>query len=114
MNLAELKARGGFVSGALVKKEVSWTHMDPVSGDQITDTFTIHVRRLAYGDIERIFLGGEDGERSRSAAVIAARVLLGEKADERLSYEEAFQLEPSLAAALTDAIAKVPETAPKN
>ena len=51
MNLKQLKAKGGIVDGQLVKKEISWTHLDSKTGKQVTDTFTLHIRRQSFGVI---------------------------------------------------------------
>lgn len=106
MNLEELKRRGAFVSAAPVPKEVSWTHV--VDGEEVTDTFTIHVRRRSYGSVERVLAASmSDDGRSMSAAFIAESLLLGDDGSERISYEDAYQLDPSLAAVLVDAINEV-------
>jgi len=43
MNLQQLKAKGGIVDGALVKKEVTWVHADPATGKDVTDKFSVHM-----------------------------------------------------------------------
>ena len=101
MKLSELKAAGGFVSPEPVKTHVKWQR-----GEDVTE-FDIHVRRLSFGEFERIYVDPKDKERSRTAALISASVLLGEKADEPITYKDAFQLEPTLASALVAAITEV-------
>lgn len=64
------------------------------------------VKRQSFGSIERLFLSDED-DRSKSAAYIAATVLLGDKGAEPMSYEDAYQLEPSLAGVLIKAVNEV-------
>lgn len=108
MNLKDLKAKGGFVSTKPVLKEVAWTHK--VDGEEVTEKFTVHIRPMSYGDIERIFIDPKDEDRSRTAALIAESVLLGEDMKERLSYTDAYQLAPSLAAALSKAVSEVNAT----
>lgn len=105
MNLKDLKDKGGFVSSKPVKKEVVWKHK--VDGEEAEESFTIHVRPMSYGDIERIFIDPKDEDRSRTAALIAESVLLGDDMKERLSYTDAYQLAPSLAAALSKAVSEV-------
>lgn len=103
MNLKQLKAKGGIVDGALVKKEVTWAHADPVTGKDVTEKFDVHVRRQSFGVIERLFSPGE-AEQSRNAKYIAASVFLGEEGAEALSYEDAFSLESSLGFAILTAV----------
>jgi hypothetical protein len=63
MNLKDLKDKGGFVSSKPVKKEVVWKRK--VDGVKEEDTFTIHIKPMSYGDVERIYIDPEDKERSR-------------------------------------------------
>lgn len=105
MNLKDLKDKGGFVSSKPVRKDVIWSRK--VDGEEVSDTFTIHVRPMSYGDIERIFVDPKDQDRSRTAALLAESVLLGDEGKERLSYTDAYQLAPSLAAALSKAVSEV-------
>ncbi len=105
MNLADLKGKGGFVSSKPVKKEVVWKRK--VDGAEVEDSFTIHVRPMSYGDIERIFIDPKDEDRSRTAALLSESVLLGDDGKERLTYQDAYQLAPSLAAALSKVVSEV-------
>lgn len=105
VNLADLKSKGGFVSATPVRKEVKWTRS--VDGQKVTDKFVIHVRPMAYGDIERIYFQPEAEPRSKTALLLSESVLLGEDASERLSYVDAYQLAPSLANALSAAVNEV-------
>jgi hypothetical protein len=106
MNLKQLKAKGGIVDGAPVKKEVSWTHLDSKSGKEVTDTFTLHIRRQSFGVIERLFAQGES-DQSRNASYIAASVALGSEGTEALSYDDAYSLEPSLGFLILNAVNEV-------
>ena len=103
MNLKQLKAKGGIVDGALVKKEVTWAHLDLKTGKAVTDKFTVHVRRQSFGVIERLF-APDEAEQSRNAKYISASVLLGAEGDDVLSYEDAFNLESSLGFAILTAV----------
>lgn len=107
MNLKDLKSKGGFVSSKPVEKKVVWTRK--VDGEEVSDEFTVLIKPMSYGDIERIFVDPKDQERSRTAAMISDCVLLAD-GKERLSYEDAYQLAPSLANALTKAINEVNAT----
>ena len=111
MKLADLKTAGGFVPSAPVKKSVTWKRK---GHDDVT--FDVFIKRQSFGSVERLFLRDDDG-RSRSAAYISEALLLGDKGNEPLSYDDAFQLEPSLAAVLIEAINDVNGTGrdePKN
>ena len=104
MNLKDLKAKGGFVSTKPVEKKVVWKRK--VGDEEMSDEFTVHVKPMSYGDIERIFIDPKDADRSRTAALIAASVLLND-GKEPLSYEDAYQLAPSLAKVLSEAVSEV-------
>ncbi|OPA92403.1 hypothetical protein BFW87_17480 [Pseudomonas fluorescens] len=106
MNLKQLKAKGGIVDGQPVKKDVSWTHLDSKTGKEVTDTFTLHIRRQSFGVIERLFTGGESAQ-SRNASYLAASVMLGAEGDEALSYDDAYSLEPSLGFVILNAVNEV-------
>lgn len=108
MKLSELKEKGGFVSAKPVKKDVVWKRK--VDGEEVEDSFSIFVRPMSYGDIEKIFIDPKDEERSRTAALLAESVLLGDDGKERLSYTDAYQLCPSLAAALSKVVSEVNAT----
>lgn len=100
MNLKELKAAGVFVSADHVKRSVEWKN--PHTGQAYT--FDIWVKRQSFGALERLLLASDD--RSKSATHIAECVLLGEHA-EAMTYEDAYQLEPSLARELLVAVREV-------
>lgn len=111
MNLKELKEAGAFVSPDHVKRSVTWTN--PKTGKE--HAFDVFVRRQSFGALERLLLADDD--RSKSAQHIAECVLLGENA-EPMSYEDAYQLEPSLARVLLVEVREVngmaEESQPKN
>lgn len=106
MNLKQLKAKGGIVDGQPVKKEISWSHLDSKTGKDVTDTFTLHIRRQSFGVIERLFAQGES-DQSRNASYIAASVALGSAGTEALSYDDAYSLEPSLGFLILNAVNEV-------
>lgn len=105
MKLSELKEAGGFASVAPpVKADVTWKKDD----EELK--FSIFVRKLSFGEIER--MQQERDDRSRGASVISKAVILD--SEERLTYEQAFDLHPGLALALLNAINSVNEGAAKN
>lgn len=97
MNLSDLRAKGAFVPNELVKRTVEWTSPD---GESVS--FDVYVKRLAYGDFERIVLDGED-ERCKGAGIIAATIHFDEAGKEPFPYKDAYQLEKSLASVLLEA-----------
>lgn len=96
MNLADLKAAGGIVTGELVSRSITWADM----------TFTILVKRLSYGEVERSVYDPAD-TRSRNAAMLSESVRLGDDGSEALSYEDAYRLDPSLALAMLTVVRDV-------
>lgn len=123
MDLKQLTDLGGVRPAALVPVEVTWARLDDVTGEDLSTTFTVHVRRLAYIDQERIFVmsGMFDNEvdldddvpavakpaKSANAALIVTAVRFGKEGEEDLTYEMACNLHPTLAMALIGAINKV-------
>jgi uncharacterized protein YcnI len=102
MDLKQLQDLGGFVPQQPVTKEVTWSRLGP-DGEDVTDTFTVHVRKLSSGMIERLWAeAGKKPDQSYSARMIAATVLLGDDGTTELSYDEAFRLDPTLAEALLE------------
>ena len=107
MDLDTLRKRGGIVPSEPVKKEVSWTHPDK-NGKNVTDTFTVFVRKHSFGQIEKLLATDtKHPDRSRAAAFISESILLGEDGSETLSYEDAFQLDTTLASVLMTAVNEV-------
>lgn len=107
MDLKQLREKGGIVPSTPVKHEVSWTHAAE-DGSEVTDTFTVHVRKHSFGTIERMFATDpKDPERSRAAVAISESIMLGEDGSERISYADAFQLDAALARLLIRAINQV-------
>lgn len=113
MKLEQLIARGGFVSPEPVKVHVKWERPDPETGETLTDEFDVFVMRRSFGSVERLFTNGDD--KSKSALLLSECIRLGENGEERLSYEQAYQLDPSLASELIGAYNSVhtAKTVPK-
>lgn len=102
MDLQWLQANGGLVAQAPVVRTVSWTHLGP-EGQEVTDTFSVRVRKLSVGDVERLVSeSSRKPGRSYTASIIAESILLGEQGNDRFTYEQAFQLDPSLAEVLLE------------
>lgn len=103
MKVSELRALGGFVPAEPVEREVTWTRT--VDGEEKSDTFTVAIVRQSFGTIERLLMA-ENDERSRSARFLSESILLG-GGKEKLSYEDAYRLELTLANALIEAVTAV-------
>lgn len=100
MDLKALQEQGGFVDEAPVKESVTWRRGD---GDEVK--FDVHVVRQPFGVVDEV-LKASDG-RSQSARMISNCIRLGANAKERLTYDQAFELDPTLAFALIGAINRV-------
>lgn len=85
MNLQQLRESGGIVPSEPIKKTVKWRN----------DTFNVFVVRQSFGSVEQLVQGFD--ESSRSAALIASFIRLGDDASEQMTYEDAYQLHPELA-----------------
>lgn len=104
MDLSQLQELGGFVSSTPVKHEVTWS---PPEGESVT--FTVHIKRLSAGVVERLWSDPRK-DRSSSAILIAEAVFLGDDGAQSVPYEMAFNMAPSLANALLEAIETVNPT----
>lgn len=91
MNLKELVKAGGFVSTETVEKEVEW------EGHK----FVAHIRKISFGDYESLSRVSDDG--SRSAKLLSQSLFLPDE-KRLMTYEEAYQLKPGLAAVLMKAV----------
>ena len=107
MDLNQLREKGGFVSLTPVSQEVSWTRPSP-EGEDVTDTFTVRIKKFSAGAIERLWAdSGKAKDQSSSAYLISKAVFLGDEGEQMLGYDDAFQLDPTLAEALIETIDKV-------
>jgi len=100
-SLKELRGLGAFVSDKPVRKDITFK-LD----DDIEHTFTIHVKKLSIGDYEALFLSGKD-ERSNTARMISSAVTVGDDGKEKIGFEDAYRLHPSLAGAMVTAFTEV-------
>lgn len=85
MNLQQLRESGGIVPSEPIKKTVKWRN----------DTFNVFVVRQCFGSVEQLVQ--EADVNSRTAALIASFIRLGDDASEKMTYEDAYQLHPELA-----------------
>lgn len=105
LNLQQLRERGAFVDPVPVPKEVTWERKGK-DGEVLSDVFTVHVRRQSFGVVERM-LSNINDDRSRSAMLVSSSLLFGDNADEVMSYDDAYQLDPSFAHVLIKAVNEV-------
>lgn len=103
MNLNELRAAGGFIESALVRKEITWTRVPAGRKKAVSDTFQVFVRRNSFGAVERLF-SAEGDQQSRNARYLAECIRLGETGEESLTYEQAYDLDPALGFLLLQAV----------
>lgn len=99
-SIKDLEKLGGFVPDAPVKKEVPFY----LAGPDVT--VSIFVKRLGIGAYEALFLNDKD-ERSRTARAISEAVTLGEKGEQRLTFDQAYKLDPQLAREILTAFNEV-------
>ena len=78
IDLDGLQKIGGFVSAEPVKTEVTWT---PQEGDTVT--FTVFVKRLSGGAMERLWAKTQKDDRAQGAMVLSEAVTLGEKGEQK-------------------------------
>lgn len=100
MNLLELQGMGGFVDTEPVEKEVEWK--GPGGQDHKGKVFVV---RQPFGAIEQALVNS--GDRSQGAKLISLCIRMGEGASEALTYEQAYNLHPSVAWAFVAAINEV-------
>jgi len=102
MDIETLRELGGFVSPTPVEREVTWQPKNEDGtprGEPVT--FTVRIKKLSAGASERLWITDDDparADRSRRATLLAESMFLG---DRLITYEEAFQLDPTLATQFT-------------
>lgn len=99
--LKDLKAMGAFIPDTPIEKEIKFRLDD---GEEVSST--IFVKRLNIGEYESLFLNDKE-ERSRTAKMISEGIRLGDKGQERLTFQQAYTLHPSIAGAMITAFNEV-------
>jgi hypothetical protein len=108
MDLKQLQELGGFVPKLPIKRPVTWQPVNDdgtPKGDELT--FDVFIRKLSFGALERLFDDKQPIDRQRMSAYIADAVSLGDEGKQRISYQQAMELEPTLATALMNAVGEV-------
>ena len=113
MNLKELRASGAFVKAPPVPVEITWHHIDPDTGTEAEHVFTVHVRKVSAGWVDRAAHSAHAfGAVAYPAAMISGAVLFGPNLEE-CSYEDAYLMDPALRDACMDAFNKVNHQIPR-
>jgi len=102
--LNDLKNAGGILTGKVVERPVEWKAYDE-NGKEVTHRFAVGIVKLSVAATERVYTSGEG--TSRWAMMVHEAIRLGPKFDQRISYEDACNLDPSLFTALSEAAASV-------
>jgi len=107
MNLKELQEKGGFVPQTTVQKSVSWVDVDE-QGNETQHSGTVRVKKHSAGTIEQMWGSAERvKDPSFTATLISKSVFLGDEGEEKLTYQQAYDLLPALAEAMVSAIDEV-------
>lgn len=104
-SLKELQAIGGFIADKPVLKTIKFQTPDE-AGELVDRVYDVFVKRLSVGDYEALFLTDKE-EKSRTAKLISETIMLGKDGSERISFQQAYKLHPSLAAAMVEAFNEV-------
>jgi hypothetical protein len=94
MDIETLRQLGGIVSPTPVEREVTWQPRDEEGsprGEPVT--FTVRIKRLSAGMQERWLAGDSKDDRAKYAALLSQTLFIG---DDLISYEDAYQLAPTL------------------
>jgi hypothetical protein len=106
MDVKQLQELGGFVSPEPVEKEITWT--PPNGGEPVI--LTAHIKKLPFGQLAQLF--AIEDTRERMSRYISEAMFTDASGKRRVfTYEQAYQLEPSLAPKFMEAIGAVNGTA---
>lgn len=100
MKLSDIQAKGGFVSPTPVKKTIKWF------SDGEHHEGEVFIVSPPFGEVDSAIAQNHD-TRSRSAHLISLYVRFGEHGEEQMTYDQAYNLAPSLGWALVTAINEV-------
>lgn len=104
MDKAQLQALGGYVPPAPQKQTVVWSREGE---DDVTFEVTVLPRTAGAMFRAKEMARELNGEADGASVAIAAFIRLGEDASESFTYEDAYNLDADLAAALLLAVARV-------
>lgn len=101
-NLDDFGRMGAFASKRkAVAKKIEWRDVDADTGEEVDYSADVLIIRLPFSILEKAY-----EKDSKGSYLIEACVRLGD-GDQRFSYEQASDLSPPLAGALTSAIFEV-------
>lgn len=108
MNINDLEKAGAFVQKGTEQKTVVWKNDE---GGEFT--FVIHIKKMSAGDYEQFIRAFNSDNSSFQASAISSILTDSENGSAPLmTYEQAYQLAPSLSKLFIDAINEV--YSPKN
>jgi hypothetical protein len=102
--LSQLQAAGGFVSREPLRREVVWTHPDPETGEEVSDSFDIFIPR---NSLASVLMRESRPEGMNAVAWEFSQSLMLADDDGKpvlISYDAAEMLDPSLATAIMKVI----------
>lgn len=102
LTLNDLEKKGAFPVERLVKKTITWVHTDE-QGEELIDECDIFVKVPTVAEVNNLY-SDENKSKIYPASMISTCLRLGEKGEERVSYEKALQLDPSLSSKLFSVI----------
>lgn len=104
LDLVKLSKIGGLITGKATPRPVSWVTTNE-NGEEVTYEFIVGVVKLGLAATERIWAAPSSD--SRWAMLIHETIRLGDDFKQRIPYEDACRLEPSLFHALSAESSKV-------
>lgn len=107
MNLQELEAQGGIVSGELVKKKGSLKTFNEEKQELESVEFEYFVKRSSWLEYQNILSGAEDSKMNPELLAICANIRLGENGQEEIPYEVAERLDPSVVNAFREGLSEI-------
>lgn len=111
-SLSQFRTAGGILSREPVMKTGTWKHTDE-NGEEVEDTFEVGIVRVSFGDMADLF---KEKDREQIAVGLSKSVMVANEKGklEFLSYEDAYRLEPSLAAVILELAREVNGDKAKN
>lgn len=103
MNLEELRARGGFAPAAPVVREIKWSRFDDDGNLIDVETVPVYVTKHSSAGLARIQRKAAKEPDSLYAALLVSECIGFGDGSERLTYEQAIDLDPYLLLPLYEA-----------
>lgn len=104
-SFSQLKAAGGIISREPIKKTLTWTHKND-AGEEVSDSFEVYIVKQSFGSLADLYK--ETSREQLAVAISKALLLENDKGKlELMKYDDAYQLDPSLAHVILDGIREV-------